>query len=58
MLGKRKGKQWKRLINKASFVGETFTRKPAKYERFIRPMALRHKKAFNACTFPSIHFQT
>ena len=43
--GKRKGKQWKRLINKASFVGETFTRKPAKYERFIRPMALRHKKA-------------
>jgi ribosome biogenesis protein NSA2 len=43
--GKRKSKSWKRVINKASFVGETFTRKPPKYERFIRPMALRYKKA-------------
>ncbi len=33
------------MINKVSFVGETFTRKPPKYERFIRPMALRFKKA-------------
>ncbi|KAJ9467743.1 Ribosome biogenesis protein NSA2-like protein [Diplonema papillatum] len=43
--GKRKSGQWKRLINKASFVGENFTRKAPKYERFIRPMALRYKKA-------------
>lgn len=26
-------------------MGEGFTRKPPKYERFIRPMALRFKKA-------------
>ena len=26
-------------------MGEGFTRKPPKYERFIRPMALRYKKA-------------
>lgn len=43
--GKRKKKMWKRMINKVSFVGETFTRKPPKYERFIRPMALRFTKA-------------
>eukprot|EP00996_Jenningsia_fusiforme_P002250 NODE_3087_length_1053_cov_23.079681_g2835_i0.p1 GENE.NODE_3087_length_1053_cov_23.079681_g2835_i0~~NODE_3087_length_1053_cov_23.079681_g2835_i0.p1 ORF type:complete len:263 (-),score=34.21 NODE_3087_length_1053_cov_23.079681_g2835_i0:177-965(-) len=43
--GKRRSKSWKRMINKATFVGETFTRKPPKYERFIRPMALRKKKA-------------
>ena len=38
-------KQWKRIVTKATFVGEGFTRKPPKYERFIRPMALRYKKA-------------
>lgn len=38
-------KVWKRMVNKISFVGESFTRKPPKYERFIRPMALRFKKA-------------
>lgn len=43
--GKSKSKQWKRMITKATFVGEGFTRKPPKYERFIRPMALRYKKA-------------
>eukprot|EP01064_Diplonema_japonicum_P015846 TRINITY_DN2377_c8_g1_i1.p1 TRINITY_DN2377_c8_g1~~TRINITY_DN2377_c8_g1_i1.p1 ORF type:complete len:261 (+),score=54.34 TRINITY_DN2377_c8_g1_i1:72-854(+) len=43
--GKRQNSQWKRMINKASFVGENFTRKSPKYERFIRPMALRFKKA-------------
>eukprot|EP01013_Petalomonas_cantuscygni_P036898 TRINITY_DN67628_c0_g1_i1.p2 TRINITY_DN67628_c0_g1~~TRINITY_DN67628_c0_g1_i1.p2 ORF type:complete len:262 (+),score=57.28 TRINITY_DN67628_c0_g1_i1:119-904(+) len=43
--GMRKKKQWKRVINKATFVGEGFTRKPPKYERFIRPMALRYKRA-------------
>ena len=32
-------------VNKATFVGEGFTRKPVKMERFIRPMALRYKKA-------------
>lgn len=43
--GKRRRKGWKRLINKMSFVGDTFTRKPPKYERFIRPTSLRQKKA-------------
>eukprot|EP00742_Colponemidia_sp_Colp-10_P000722 GILJ01000785.1.p1 GENE.GILJ01000785.1~~GILJ01000785.1.p1 ORF type:complete len:272 (+),score=41.98 GILJ01000785.1:36-818(+) len=43
--GKRKKKVWKRMINKVSFVGENFTRKPPKYERYIRPMGLRFKKA-------------
>jgi len=43
--GARKTKQWKRMITKATFVGENFTRKPPKYERFIRPTGLRFKKA-------------
>ncbi|ORX80636.1 30S ribosomal protein S8e [Basidiobolus meristosporus CBS 931.73] len=43
--GKSKTKQWKRMVTKATFVGDGFTRKPPKYERFIRPMALRYKKA-------------
>jgi len=43
--GKRRSKQWKRMITKATFVGETFTRKMPKYERFIRPTGLRFKKA-------------
>lgn len=43
--GKSKSKAWKRMVTKATFVGEGFTRKPVKLERFIRPMALRYKKA-------------
>ncbi len=43
--GKRKKKSWKRMVTKVTFVGEGFTRKPPKFERFIRPMALRFKKA-------------
>jgi len=43
--GKRRKKQWKRMITKATFVGEEFTRKPPKYERFIRPTGMRYKKA-------------
>lgn len=43
--GKRKKKAWKRLINKVTFVSGDFTRKPPKYERFIRPTGLRFKKA-------------
>merc|ERR1719298_230811 len=43
--GKRKQKAWKRVIDKASFVGENFTRKDPKHERYIRPSALRYKKA-------------
>jgi ribosome biogenesis protein NSA2 len=33
------------MITKATFVGEGFTRKPPKFERFIRPTGLRFKKA-------------
>ncbi|KAJ9108072.1 Ribosome biogenesis protein [Naganishia cerealis] len=43
--GSKKSKSWKRMVNKATFVGEGFTRKPVKMERFIRPMAMRYKKA-------------
>lgn len=43
--GKRKSKGWKRMVTKATFVGEGFTRKPPKLERFIRPMGMRYKKA-------------
>ena len=43
--GKRKQKAWKRVVNKVSFVGDNFVRKPPKYERFIRPSGLRFKKA-------------
>lgn len=43
--GKRQRKAWKRTINKVCFVGDNFTRKPPKFERFIRPIGLRFKKA-------------
>ena len=43
--GKRKKKAWKRVVNKVSFVGDNFTRKPPKFERFIRPSGLRFKRA-------------
>jgi ribosome biogenesis protein NSA2 len=43
--GKRQKKAWKRQVTKCTFVGEGFTRKPPKFERFIRPMALRMRKA-------------
>eukprot|EP01040_Poterioochromonas_malhamensis_P003877 gene3877-4144_t len=43
--GKRKNKNWKRMITKMTFVGEGFTRKAPKFERFIRPTGLRVKKA-------------
>lgn len=33
------------MITKPTFVGPGFTRRPVKYERFIRPMGLRYKKA-------------
>jgi ribosome biogenesis protein NSA2 len=43
--GKRKIKAWKRMITKVCFVGDSYTRKSPKYERFIRPSGLRFKKA-------------
>ncbi|XP_067665789.1 ribosome biogenesis protein NSA2 homolog [Haliotis asinina] len=43
--GKTKRKAWKRMVTKVTFVGEGFTRKPPKFERFIRPMGLRFRKA-------------
>jgi ribosome biogenesis protein NSA2 len=38
-------KAWKRMVAKPTFVGPDFTRRPVKYERFIRPMGLRYKRA-------------
>jgi ribosome biogenesis protein NSA2 len=43
--GKRQKKNWKRMITKVTFVGDAFTRKAPKFERFIRPTGLRMKKA-------------
>jgi len=44
--GKKTAKKgWKRMVTKPCFVGPDFTRRPVKYERFIRPMGLRYKKA-------------
>ena len=43
--GKRQKKNWKRMITKVTFVGDAYTRKAPKYERFIRPTGLRFKKA-------------
>jgi ribosome biogenesis protein NSA2 len=43
--GKRRKKAWKRVVNKVTFVNDNFTRKPPKFERFIRPTGLRFKKA-------------
>eukprot|EP01029_Cantina_marsupialis_P024637 TRINITY_DN6389_c0_g1_i1.p1 TRINITY_DN6389_c0_g1~~TRINITY_DN6389_c0_g1_i1.p1 ORF type:complete len:261 (-),score=76.00 TRINITY_DN6389_c0_g1_i1:146-928(-) len=43
--GSKRSKAWKRMITKVTFVGEGYTRKPPKFERFIRPMALRFNKA-------------
>lgn len=43
--GKTRRKAWKRMVTKACYVGEGFTRKPPKFERFIRPMGLRFNKA-------------
>jgi len=43
--GKRRHKEWKRMVTKVTFVGDSFTRKAPKFERFIRPSGLRFKKA-------------
>merc|ERR1711902_324101 len=42
--GKTRRKGWKRMVTKVTFVGDNFTRKPPKFERFIRPMGLGVKK--------------
>lgn len=42
--GKKRGKHWKRVVLKPTFVGE-YTRRPPMFERFIRPMALRYTHA-------------
>ena len=43
--GKRRRKAWKRVVNKATFVSEDFTRKPPKDERYIKPSGMRFKRA-------------
>ncbi|KAH6670448.1 TGF beta-inducible nuclear protein-like protein 1 [Halenospora varia] len=44
--GKKTAKKgWKRMITKATFIQVNFIRRPVKYERFIRPIGLRYKKA-------------
>ena len=43
--GKRGHKMWKRKITMATFQAPGFTRKAPKYERFIKPAALRYRWA-------------
>lgn len=43
--GSKRQKAWKRVVTKCTFVGDNFTRKNPKYERFIRPSGLRMKRA-------------
>lgn len=43
--GAKQKKAWKRMITKVTYVPDTFVRAPPKYERMIRPMGLRFKKA-------------
>ncbi|EIJ88613.1 ribosome biogenesis protein NSA2 [Nematocida parisii] len=43
--GKRQKNEWKRVVTKPCFVGDNYTRKPPKFERFIRPTGLRMKSA-------------
>lgn len=43
--GKKQQKAWKRMITKVTYVPKTFVRAPPKFERMIRPMALRFTKA-------------
>ena len=50
--GKRKKKQWKRMVTKVTYVGPSFTRKPPKYERFIRPSG-EHSQPISTPTFPT-----
>ena len=47
--GKRKKKQWKRMVTKVTFVGPSFTRKPPKYERFIRPTGAQGPAGVACC---------
>ncbi len=49
--GKRQKKQWKRMVTKPTFVGTGFTRKPPKYERFIRPSGERPDVAAGIAQF-------
>ena len=49
--GKRKKKSWKRMVTKVTFVGPSFTRKPPKYERFIRPSGERPDVAAGIAQF-------
>lgn len=47
------------MVTKVTFVGQGFTRKPPKYERFIRPTGLRMTKAsILASHFPFPHSLT
>lgn len=43
--GKRGKKEWKRKITMATFLPLGTTRKAPKYERFVRPAALRYRHA-------------
>lgn len=43
--GKREKKAWKRTVTKVCPVGDGLTRKPPKYERFIRPVGLHFQRS-------------
>lgn len=51
-------KSWKRMVTKPTFVGPDFTRRPVKYERFIRPMGLRYVPLSLSLSFTHTHTHT
>ena len=55
--GKRKQKQWKRMITKVTFVGEGFTRKPPKYERFSIQESARYSPRIEDNVLPG-HYRS
>ena len=46
------------MVTKVTYVGEGFTRKPPKYERFIRPMVcLKMLLFFYLCCLQALRFK-
>lgn len=52
--GKRQKNQWKRMVTKVTFVGNNFTRKPPKYERFIRPSGELSSGDLTSCVMDNV----
>lgn len=54
--GKSKSKSWKRMVNKATFVGEGFTRKPVKLEVSFLLQSIYHDADRTIAIHPTYGF--